>query len=386
MKQNWKNAKFGDVVRLCKDRSSDPLADGIERYVAIEHIEPEDLRIRSWGLVEDGTTFTQRFKAGQTLFVKRRAYQRKVAVADFEGVCSGDIYVLEPKNDRLLPELLPFICQTDRFFAHAVNTSAGSLSPRTNWSQLAAYEFALPPVEEQRRMVEVLGAIDSQIEALLELEHSLTSVRSAALVACFGDDRSPPSDWRKLEDYAVRIGDGTHQPPKFAKMGVPFLLVSNVATGRLDSDFQKWVSEETYSELTKTFRPSRGDVLYTLVGSYGVPVYVDWTWDFAFQRHIGFIRTDENQLHSKFLYYFLQSLPALRQANRFAEGLAQKTITLKSLRAFRLPIPATNEQDRIVQEMEEVDQAITAVVSRKSDLVKIRAQVLQSMLGSSNEL
>ncbi len=156
-KHHWPRVTFGDVVRLNTDRVADPSAAGIERFVGLEHIEPEDLRIRRWGLVADGTTFTNLFRPGQVLFGKRRAYQRKVAVADFEGVCSSDIYVFESKDpDVLLPELLPFLCQTDGFFEHAVGTSAGSLSPRTNWTQLAAYEFALPPLEEQRRIAEVL--------------------------------------------------------------------------------------------------------------------------------------------------------------------------------------------------------------------------------------
>ncbi len=99
------------------------------------------------------------------LFGKRRAYQRKVAVADFSGVCSGDIYVLETKDPKvLLPELLPFICQTDAFFDHAVGTSAGSLSPRTNWTSLADFEFSLPPVAEQADLVEVLRAIETNDE------------------------------------------------------------------------------------------------------------------------------------------------------------------------------------------------------------------------------
>ena len=145
LKPGWRRVKFGDVVRLSKARSQDPLADGIERYVGLEHLEPGDLRIRRWGNVADGVTFTSVFQPGQVLFGKRRAYQRKVAVADFSGVCSGDIYVLETKDAQvLLPELLPFICQTDAFFEHAVGTSAGSLSPRTNWTSLADIEFALP--------------------------------------------------------------------------------------------------------------------------------------------------------------------------------------------------------------------------------------------------
>jgi len=115
--------------------------------------------------VADGTTFTTLFKPGQVLFGKRRAYQRKVAVADFEGVCSGDIYVLESANDRLLPELLPFLCQTDAFFDHAVGTSAGSLSPRTNWTSLASFEFLLPPIQEQARLVEALLSTEAAIAA-----------------------------------------------------------------------------------------------------------------------------------------------------------------------------------------------------------------------------
>ena len=107
LKPGWRKVKFGEVVHLSKVRSKDPLAEGYERYVGLEHLEPGDLRIRSWGNVADGTTFTSVFKPGQVLFGKRRAYQRKVAVADFEGVCSGDIYVLESQDANvLLPELL----------------------------------------------------------------------------------------------------------------------------------------------------------------------------------------------------------------------------------------------------------------------------------------
>jgi type I restriction enzyme, S subunit len=78
--------------------------------------------------VSDGTTFTRCCRLGQVLFGKRRAYQRKVAVAEFDAVVSGDIYVLTSKGDRLLPELLPFLCLSERFFQHAVGTFAGSLS------------------------------------------------------------------------------------------------------------------------------------------------------------------------------------------------------------------------------------------------------------------
>ena len=105
----WKRVRIGDVVENCAE-TCDPEEAGLERFVAMEHMEPGSLHVRSWGNVADGTTFTRRCRPGQVLFGKRRAYQRKVAVAEFEAVVSGDIYVLAPKDGRLLPELLPFLC------------------------------------------------------------------------------------------------------------------------------------------------------------------------------------------------------------------------------------------------------------------------------------
>src|SRR5213078_2317293 len=121
----------------------------------------------------------RRCRPGQVLFGKRRAYQRKVAVAQFEAVVSGDIYVLAPKADRLLPELLPFLCLSERFFEHAVGTSAGSLSPRTNWGSLASFEFDLPPLDEQRRIAVLLWACDEVGEALLDERRSLSAYLDA---------------------------------------------------------------------------------------------------------------------------------------------------------------------------------------------------------------
>ena len=134
----WKRVRFGDVVESLNETERDPEEAGIDRFIGLEHLEPGSLHIREWGNVADGTTFTRRCRPGQVLFGKRRAYQRKVAVAEFDAVVSGDIYVFASKNDRLLPELLPFLCMSERFFEFAVETSAGSLSPRTNWNHLAS--------------------------------------------------------------------------------------------------------------------------------------------------------------------------------------------------------------------------------------------------------
>ena len=163
-KTGWKKCRFDEVCRQVNVSSKDPKVDGLYYVVGLEHIEPGNLHITKWDTLEKETTFTRKFVKGQVLFGRRRAYQRKVAYAEFDGICSGDILVFEAIEDNLLPELLPFLIQSDGFFEKALATSAGSLSPRTKFKELADYEFLLPPKEEQKRLAELLWVVDEMIE------------------------------------------------------------------------------------------------------------------------------------------------------------------------------------------------------------------------------
>ena len=165
----WRWVRFGDVVRQVKETTKDPESDGLSRIVGLEHLDSESLPLRRWHELDnllDGTSFTRTFRAGQVLFGKRRAYQRKVAVPAFDGVCSGDILVFEPATDEFVREFLPYIVQSDGFFDHALGTSAGSLSPRTKWQELAKYKFGLPPSELQQEIAETLSLTNVESEAL----------------------------------------------------------------------------------------------------------------------------------------------------------------------------------------------------------------------------
>jgi type I restriction enzyme, S subunit len=136
------------------------------RFLGLDDIEPESLKIKSWGNLEEGTTFTKTFLKGDVLFGKRRAYLKKVAVADFDGICSGDILVFRANEKLMLPELLPFYVSSDVFINHAINTSAGSLSPRTKWKDLAALKLSIPDIKTQEKILEVLKQLLKTIEGL----------------------------------------------------------------------------------------------------------------------------------------------------------------------------------------------------------------------------
>jgi type I restriction enzyme S subunit len=277
LRKGWRRVKFGDVARLVTDRC-DPVATGIERFVGLEHLEPGSLRIRSWGSVAGGTTFTSRFRPGHLLFGKRRAYQRKVAVADFEGVCSGDIYVLESRDAATLrPALLPFLCQTEDFFMHAVGTSAGSLSPRTNWTRLAEYEFALPPVDEQARIVTVLRCTSDAVDHYQAAMRAGESAYMAALVSGLTRHHPgagvPPDYWAKeswplvplesLTSSDAPISYGIVQVGDSVEGGVPTATSNSLNVGFRDK------VHRTHPRIEAAYARSRireGDVLVTVKG------------------------------------------------------------------------------------------------------------------------
>jgi type I restriction enzyme S subunit len=136
--------------------------------VGLEHLDSGNLMLRRWDTDGDNT-FTKIFRKEQMLFGRRRAYLKKAAVAPFDGICSGDITVIEAASDRLLPELLPFVIQNDRFFDFAVGKSAGSLSPRAKWEHLRQFEFTLPSLAEQKKLATLLWAVHATVEGYKKL-------------------------------------------------------------------------------------------------------------------------------------------------------------------------------------------------------------------------
>jgi type I restriction enzyme S subunit len=368
----WTRVAFGDVVRLVRERSSDPERDGFERYVGLEHIDPNDLRIRRWGNVSDGTTFTNVFRAGQVLFGKRRAYQRKVAVADFDGICSGDIYVFEPKGDGLLPDLLPSICQTDSFFEHAVGTSAGSLSPRTNWESLAEYEFPLPPLDEQRDMALALDAVLNANEALLGVASAQEKVFASSLEHLVGSVEALVP----LEEIAtVERGQFSHRPrnlPEFYGGDSEFVQTGDVAASR----GVLGPASQTLSHLGRQYSKSfpSGTILLTIAAVIGATALTDreiWCPDSV----VGII-PNTRRADPRYLEFALRRLRPLLD-EQHATTSTQKNINLGVLRPLRVPLPPLDEQRSAVATLQALDALPTQVHQRRSALRRMTALVLQ---------
>jgi type I restriction enzyme S subunit len=372
---------FGDVVQLSRERSSDPERDGHERFVGLEHIDPSDLRIRRWGNVADGVTFTSVFRPGQVLFGKRRAYQRKVAVADFSGVCSGDIYVLEPKGNALLPELLPFICQTEAFFEHAVGTSAGSLSPRTNWESLASFEFMLPPIEEQRRIAAALRAARMAAEAgvavLASVEVLLRSAIDATAQRGVRSQQLRPLDDLVSPDRPICYG--ILMPGTGFEGGVPVIKVKDYPNGHI-------VTKDlllTDPKMDEEFRRSRlraGDLLISIRGTIGRLARVPKTLDGANITQDTARLSIRPEVNVDYVRAMLESSYVQRQIATFTTGLAVQGINIGELRRVQIPLVNSSLQAELVQKVVVIRQAMSAVSARRQQALGLLCNVRESML------
>lgn len=183
-KKNCTPTNFGGVADCIEQH--DKQKKDVSRFIGLENIEPENLKITTWGDIATGTTFTKRFSKGDVLFGKRRAYLKKVAVADFDGICSGDILVLRAKEKKMLQELLPFYVSAEAFINHAVSTSAGSLSPRTKWKDLSSLEISIPDLKTQEKILEVFQQIETTLSQLKTQKQTLKNLKQKLLNEILG--------------------------------------------------------------------------------------------------------------------------------------------------------------------------------------------------------
>lgn len=377
---------FGDVVHLSKERSKDPEADGFERYIGLEHLESSELKVRSWGDLADGVTFTNVFRPGQVLFGKRRAYQRKVAVADFSGVCSGDIYVLEPNGEQLLPELLPFICQSEPFYDYVISMSQGGLSPRVNWKTLAKYEFALPPLVEQRRIAEVLQAADRHVMAMQRLLERYGCLYESFLDytwhCCVSDGKSCTID--QICDE-VTVGIVITPSKYFAESGVPAISHSNIHLGRIDLNGVDLIGFDAHQELRKTWL-YKGDVVLPRVSTIaGKPYYaaqVPEELDEINSIGIVILRPDRTTVQPGYLEAALNAPSMRRRLVGVAVGSIQRQLNVSIIKRERVPVVHRKRQEQIASHSGQIKSGLEDAKQRLAQSRDIRQRLLQEVLGS----
>lgn len=234
-----------------------------------------------------------------------------------------------------------------------LNTSIkGTGTPHLNQELLKSFELYVPPLEDQHRIVtrieELFSQLDSGVETLKKTKEQLKVYRQAVLKEAFDECDSRVD----VDSVCCHITDGDHMPPPKSPEGIPFIMISNIYGNKINWENTAFVNEDYYNNIDYKRKPQKGDVLYTVTGSFGIPVLVEFDKQFCFQRHIALLRPSE-KIDQKFLYYVMQAPEVYSQASKGSTGTAQKTVGLGVLRKILIPYTDSIEiQNRIVTEIE----------------------------------
>lgn len=182
---NYKSVSFGELAQNMSKRV-EPSQTDLKVYVGLEHLDPDNLRIERQGVPDDVKGVKLLIWKGDIIFGKRRAYQRKVAVSHFEGICSAHSMVLRAKEKAVNKEFLPFFMQSDVFMNRAIQISEGSLSPTIKWKVLEKQDFSIPKIEFQEKLTDLFKQFDKLIYQLREQNQTLKKLKHQLLDEILG--------------------------------------------------------------------------------------------------------------------------------------------------------------------------------------------------------
>lgn len=370
----WKPVKLGQIASLRKDTVHPSAVPGA-KYVGLEHIDSGEPTLARWGDAGEVSSTKSRFYPGDVLYGKLRPYLDKAVLAEFEGICSTDILVLQA-GSAVSPDYLSLLLHTPAFVRHATATMTGTNHPRTKWATLRTFEVSLPPVDEQEAVVQLLRGV-LNANGIRRRELDLERERKAALLAHLfaqgarGDGTREteigemPESWGVTSVGALfEVQQGKQLAKRFqtGQHPYPFLRTKNVLWGRLD------ISELDTMDFTEAERKKLdlrpGDVLVCEGGEIGrTAIWKGEIGKCSIQNHLHRLRKKAGApVDVRFFSYWMEAAHLL--FNTYAGHGNRTTIANLSasrLKAYRMPLPDLEEQSVIADVLAACDQKVAAL-------------------------
>lgn len=275
----------------------------------------------------------------------------------------------------------------DSFLVYFLNYSdldsyiSGAIIRKLTQASLRNIDIPLPPKSTQLAIVSELDKINELIRLKKEQLKDFDNLAQSLFYEMFGDPVENEKGWeaKKLGEICTDITDGDHMPPPKSESGIPFITISDIDKDTRCLNFENtfYVPEDYYNNLKENRKPQKGDLLYTVTGSYGIPVIVKTDKKFCFQRHIALLRPNKEILSTIFLCYWVLSDGVKFMADKVATGIAQKTVGLNSIRKFSCILPPLPLQQLFAQRIEQIEREKSEVQKSIQDLETLLASRMQ---------
>ena len=376
-----------DEIAINSTAKKKPVEEDKYTYLGLEHLDSGSLKVTRFGSDVAPKGEKLLMKKGDVLFGKRRAYQKKVAIAPFDGIFSAHGMVLRPKEEVINKDFFPLFISSDYFLDAAIKISVGSLSPTINWRDLKGMEFNLPSLEEQKKMAEVLWSINDTLDAYKKLLETTDQLVKSQFIEMFGVPFQNEKRWQtqSLDEICTYLTDGSHYSPKEDTNGIyPMLTVKDMTERGFDYGDCKLIGEEEYAKMVANgCVPKVGDVLVAKDGSYFKTAFViEDEREQAVLSSIAILRPDKAKMVPRFMREYLMSGQVLKAVeSEYITGTAIKRVILKKLKTMPIYIPPISMQEKYVALVEQSDKSKFELEQSIAELTATYKRIIMDSIG-----
>ena len=375
--------RFDDIAINSTEKKK-PVESDKEHYLGLEHLDSGTFKVSRFGSEVAPIGDKLIMKKGDVLFGKRRAYQKKVAIAPFDGIFSAHGMVLRPKEDVIDKDFFPLFIASDYFLDAAIKISVGSLSPTINWRDLKELKFNLPELDEQKKLAEVLWQIVATMESYKKLLAKSDEMVKAKFVEMFGDPVANPKKWeiKTVKSISSDIRYGTSKPSNENGKYI-YLRMNNITSeGELDLKDIKYIDADDV-ELEKC-SVRKGDILFNRTNSLelvGKTCVYKEEYPMIIAGYIIRIRLYDFVNPIWFSIYF--NTKYMKKVLRtLAKGaINQANISATELQQIELYIPPIELQNQFADFVKKSEESKAAIQASLDSLTKVYKKIIAENLG-----
>ena len=374
-KTHWKKYRFDEMVQNISERV-EPSQTDLDMYVGLEHIDPDTLHLSRHGHPSDVEGTKLRFYKGDIIFGRRRAYQRKTALATTDGICSAHAMVVRAKEDVVDPMFLPFLFHSKNFIDMAITISVGGLSPTINWKDISKQEFLLPPKAEQKRLAELLWAADEVVEKEKREMEKAIALFDQQKTNLIWDAQFPLGKLNDVTAIGLKDGDWIESKDQ-SESGIRLIQLADIGDGYFINKSKRFINEDTFKRL-HCFEVFPNDILLARmpdpIGRSCVLPQLEERCITAVDVCI--IRVDRTKHNIKYINYLINTPIFRKTVIEQSSGTTRQRISRSNLEKMSIPLPSYKIQYSIAESITQTEDIILILQKQ----IEVSQQIKQELI------
>lgn len=365
--EKWDKVFLGEIADEITVRVDNPSQSGFEMFVGLAHFVSGDLKIKQWGSTKNLVSAMKKFQKGDILFARRNAYLKRASMVEFDGVCSGDAFVVREKKDKLVPGFLAFIFNSESLWYYANSYAAGTMSKRVKWRDLAKYSFKLPPLDEQKRLADLLWSVDEVIEKYNIVFSTLDCLcKSYAFQEFSGNNNKCIFLKETIELFKGKQPNKLYSDSKEGRL--PYLTTDYIRNG-----ISQFV--DVSSSVDENNLAGNSDILLLWDGSNAGETFLGYRGVVA--STMAKIKIVANEVLPEYLYFYLRLNEDVIKRARI--GSAIPHVSADFLLHLKFPVKKLNDQQKFVNKISDFENQKNMVNSSNIILRKVQKQIINQI-------